>query len=467
MPVLEWRSTMPVNVETLREWHARAGALERLTPPWQKTCAAGQGNGTRGGASGETSGGTSGETSDWIGGEANLVDRPFAVWHHRRRFVARSEHESVMEDYLEFKLPFAGVGAIGNGRMRRELERIFRFRHERLRHDLERHAAFCDRPRLKVAVAGASGMVGSQFCSFLTSGGHEVRRLVRRTPASANEVHWDPARGEIDAAALAGLDAVVNLAGENIGQRWSPQKRIAIKASREQGTALLAQTLASLDAPAPALVNTSAVGYYGAGLSDAVLDEDSPAGNDYLAEVCLAWEGATATARESGVRVVTPRFGVVMSAREGALAKQLRPYRLGAGGPVGSGKQWLSWVAPDDLVAIIYTLLYDNELSGVVNAVAPQPVVNREFARVLGRVVRRPAVLPLPALAVRGLFGEMGEVMLLRGQRVVPMRLQTNGFRWYYPDLEGALRFELGQGTDDTVQKTTSSAAKQMHDNTA
>ena len=447
MPVFEWRSTMPVSADDLDEWHARAGSFERLTPPWQKTRAAGQGGGS--------------------GGEARLIDRPFAFWRHERHFVTRSEHESVMEDHVEFKLPFASGGAIGNGRVQRELERILRFRHERLRHDLERHAAFSGRPRLKVAVAGASGMVGSQLCSFLTSGGHEVRRLVRRTAATADEVRWDPARGEIDAAALAGLDAVVNLAGENIGQRWSPQKRVAIKTSREQGTALLAKALAGLDAPAPALVNASAVGFYGAGLSDAVLGEDSPAGDDYLAEVCLAWEGATAAARDAGVRVVTPRFGVVMSAREGALAKQLRPYRLGAGGPVGSGKQWLSWVAPDDLVAIIYTLLYDNDLSGAVNAVAPQPVVNREFARVLGRVVRRPAELPLPALAVRGLFGEMGEVMLLRGQRVAPMRLQAHGFRWYYPDLEDALRFELGQGTGDTVEKTSSGAAKQTPGNTA
>jgi uncharacterized protein (TIGR01777 family) len=457
MPVFEWRSTMPVSADELYAWHARAGAFARLTPPWQNIRVIEQSGGIADGARLVFEY----RVGPWHGRwtavhELNqpgrgFVDRqvegPFAAWRHEHRFIARSEHESVMEDHVEFALPWGSAGALGNRRAQRELERVFRFRHERLHHDLERHLAFAGRPRLRVAVTGASGLIGSQLVAFLATGGHEVRRLVRRAPAAADEVRWDPARGELDPAALVDVDAVVNLAGENIGQRWTPTKRTTIKTSREHSTTLLADTIARLSAPLPVLVNASAVGYYGASSSAAVLTEDSPAGNDYLAEVCVAWEGATTAARDGGARVVTPRFGVVMSAREGALARQVLPYKLAAGGPVGSGKQWLSWVAPDDLLAIILTVLYDSELSGAINAVAPAPVSNREFARTLGHIVRRPAMLPLPAAAVRIGFGEMGDVMLLRGQRVVPARLQTRGFQWFYPGLESALRFELGLAT--------------------
>jgi uncharacterized protein len=454
MPVFEWRSTIPVSADELYAWHARPGAFERLGAPWQAVHLVEHTGGIADGGrlAIQYRGGLL--PGHWVAVHEDnepgrrfvdrQVDGPFAAWRHEHRFVAQGEHACEMEDHVDYKLPL-GAGALGGAMVRHYLERLFRFRHERLRHDLARHAAFADRPRLTVAIGGASGMIGSQLCTFLTTGGHEVRRLVRRAPAAADEVFWDPVHGEIDAAGLQGIDAVINLAGENIGQRWTPAVRRDVLASREKGTKLLARTVATLDPRPRVFVGASAVGFYGGSLDDVELTEKDPSGSDFLAEVCRAWERATLPAAEAGIEVATPRFGVVMSAREGALARQLTPYKFGGGGPVGSGDQWLSWIAPDDLLGVLNLLLFDDGLRGAVNAVSPQPVKNREFARALGRVLHRPALLPLPRPVVRGVFGQMGDVMLLRGQRVLPARLQEHGFEWWYPEIEGALRFELGR----------------------
>jgi uncharacterized protein (TIGR01777 family) len=456
VPVFEWRSIMPVKADELYAWHARPGAFERLTAPWQRVRVVERADGLADGARiafEYTAGPLHGRwvaTHEAVSPGRAFTDLqlsgPFAAWRHEHRFIARIGDQSLMEDHVEYRLPLGTTGALlGEARARNELERLFTFRHERLRNDLLRHRRHRDAPRLKVAISGASGTIGSQLAAFLTTGGHEVLRLVRRAPAAADEVRWDPARGEIEADRLEGVDAVVNLAGETIGQRWTPTAMRAIKASREHGTSLLAATLAGLKRPPKVMISPSAVGYYGASLSDTVFSEEDPSGDDFLAEVCVAWEDAARPAREAGIRVVTPRFGVVMSGREGALARQLLPARLALGGPIGSGDQWWTWIAPDDLLAAVHELLYDDRMTGPVNAVSPEPVTNREFARTLGRVLHRPALLPLPAPVVRGMFGQMGETMLLAGQRVAPRRLTAAGFEWFYPHLEEALRFELGQ----------------------
>jgi uncharacterized protein (TIGR01777 family) len=295
-----------------------------------------------------------------------------------------------------------------------------------------------------VAVTGSTGLVGAALTVALARGGHRVVRLVRSGTATQapgeHTVRWDPGRGTIDAAGLEGVDAVVHLAGESIASgRWTAAKRRRIRDSRVGATRVLAEALARLERPPATLVAASAVGYYG-DRGDEVLREESAPGGGFLADVCREWEAAAAPAARRGLRVVHMRIGMVLAATGGALAALLPPFRLGLGGPVGSGRQWMSWISLDDLVRAILHALATASLAGPINAVAPAPVTNREFARTLGRVLRRPAVLPLPAVAARLLLGRMADELLLASARVVPARLEAAGFTFGDATLERALR---------------------------
>jgi len=296
---------------------------------------------------------------------------------------------------------------------------------------------------MKVLVTGSTGLIGSALVPFLRAGGHEVVRLVR-APLRVEErvVLWDPEAGKIEPSELEGLDAVVHLAGESIAGRWTAEKKARIRESRVRGTRFLCETLARLERPPTVLVSASAIGYYG-DRGDELLREESPPGRGFLADVATQWEAATEPAAQRGLRVVLLRFGIVLSPRGGALAQMLPPFRLGLGGPIGSGQQYWSWIAIDDVVRAIQHALLTETLRGPVNVVSPDPVRNREFVRALGRVLGRPTLLPMPAAAVRLLFGQMGEELLLASQRVEPIRLLASGFVFQYPDLEGALRHLL------------------------
>lgn len=292
-----------------------------------------------------------------------------------------------------------------------------------------------------VALTGSTGLIGSALAPALREAGHEVRALVRREPSAPEEVGWDPESGSLDPGALEGVEAIVHLAGENIGKRWSRATRQRVLDSRVQGTRLLAETAAQLERPPSVLVCASAVGYYG-NRGDEVLTERSPRGSGFLADVVDAWEQAAEPARAAGIRTVHLRQGIVLSRHGGALAKLVLPFRLGLGGRVGSGRQWWSWVGLDDTVAA-YLFALDHPLTGPVNVVAPDVVTNREFVKALGRALRRPAVLPLPGLAVKAMFGRMGEEMLLGGQRALPAALTEAGFSFGRPDLDAALEHAL------------------------
>jgi uncharacterized protein (TIGR01777 family) len=299
---------------------------------------------------------------------------------------------------------------------------------------------------MHILVTGSTGLIGSTLVPFLTTGGHQVTRLVRRTPRPGQaEVYWQPETGSIATPGLEGLDAVVHLAGENIAAgRWSAEKKARIRDSRVQGTRLLCDALAQLINPPKVLVSASAIGYYGDRGAE-VLREESRPGQDFLADVCRAWEAATEPAAQRGIRVVKPRFGMVLSAAGGALAKMLFPFKMGAGGRIGSGQQYMSWIALDDLLGAIYHALITDTLHGPVNAVAPNPVTNAEFTKTLGRVLRRPTLFPLPAFAARAAFGEMADALLLASTRVQPARLTDTGYAFRYPELAGALRHVLGK----------------------
>jgi NAD dependent epimerase/dehydratase family enzyme len=310
---------------------------------------------------------------------------------------------------------------------------------------------------MKILVSGTNGLIGHALVSFLTTGGHNVTRLVR-PPArpEAREILWDPQHGIADVAGLEGFDAVVHLAGENIVGRWTAEKRARIRDSRVTGTKLFCEALARLSAPPKVLVSASAIGYYGNRYAE-VLTEDSVAGQGFLSEVCQAWEEATRSAVEQGIRVVTARIGIVLSPGGGALAKLLFPFRLGPGGVVGTGEQYvswvtlgtgeqyMSWVTLDDTVSAIHHALTTDSIRGPLNITAPQPVINNEFSATLGRVLSRPAVLPLPAAGARPAKGEMADALLLASTRVLPQKLDNTHYLFRHPDLEGALRHLLGR----------------------
>ncbi len=294
---------------------------------------------------------------------------------------------------------------------------------------------------LTVLVSGSRGLLASALIPLLQSRGHRVVRLVR-TRAGPGEVHWDPAGGTIDAAALEGIDAAVHLAGERIAAvRWTRAKKARIYASRVMGTRLLAQTLAELSRPPRVLISQSASGYYG-DRGDQILVEESAPGRTFLARVCVDWEAAADQARKAAMRVVHTRSGSVLSARGGYLGPLLPLFRLGLGGRLGSGRQFVPWIAIDDWVATIYHALTTDSLEGPVNLVAPQAVTNREFTQTLARVLRRPAFFAAPAFAIRLVMGEFG-AEILGGQRIQPARLLASGFTFRFPTLEETLRHLL------------------------
>lgn len=297
---------------------------------------------------------------------------------------------------------------------------------------------------MRVAVTGSSGLVGSALVPFLTAGKHQVTRLVRSKPAASGSAHWDPAAGRVEAAALEGLDAVVHLAGENVTGRWTAAKKARIRDSRVQGTRLLAETLACLQQPPKVMVCASAIGYYG-NRGDELLREESPPGSGFLADTCREWEAASQAAEQKGIRVVRLRIGLVLSPAGGALARMLPPFKLGLGGRIGAGQQYMSWISLDDLVGVIHHALATESLRGAVNAVAPRPVTNLEFTKTLGRVLGRPTVFPLPAFVARLGFGEMADELLLASACVEPARLESTGYSFRTPELEGALRHLLGK----------------------
>ena len=295
---------------------------------------------------------------------------------------------------------------------------------------------------MRIAVTGASGLIGGALVSTLAAEGHEVLRLVRREPRAGGEVHWDPETRSIDASALEGLDAVVHLAGENIAEgRWTAARKARLRSSRVGPTRFIAETLAGLARKPKVLVSASAIGYYG-DRGDTWLGEAEPPAGDFLGRLSVEWEAAAGPAAQAGIRVVHPRTGIVLSPTGGALGKMLLPFRLGIGGVIGSGAQYFSWIALDDVVGAIRHLLECFDLAGPVNVAAPAPVTNAEFTKALGRVLGRPTVLPVPTMALRVALGEMADAVLASA-RVRPERLLATGYRFRFPELDGALRHVL------------------------
>lgn len=301
---------------------------------------------------------------------------------------------------------------------------------------------------MKIAVTGATGLIGTALCALLRERGHDILGITGGSgsmPAGVTPIPWDVGRGELDPARLEGVEAAVHLAGESVAGRWTASKKERIRSSREQGTRLLVDTLARVEPRPKVLVSASGVDFYGA-RGDEELDESSASGKGFLAEVCRIWEREASRAKEFGIRAASLRMGMVLSTRGGALAQMLLPFKLGLGGPVGSGKQWMSWVHIDDVTDAFRLVLEGSALEGPFNLTSPQPVRNAEFTKTLGKALGRPAFLPVPALGIKLLFGEMGEELLLSGKKVLPRALEREGYRFQHALLEPALEDLLASG---------------------
>jgi len=438
------RIRLPVPVETAFTWHERPGAFARLIPPWQSVQFVNSEGGIRDGGFVEFRVKTGPVWRRWRAEHRDYdppkqfrdvqLAGPFSYWDHLHRFEPEGPNACSLEDRIEYRPPGGLLGSVlGGDCLRRELERMFRYRHDTTAADLAAHAEFADRPRLRVAVSGSSGLVGSSLRAFLTTGGHEVQRLSR---GADNRIEAGPAEG---------CDAVVHLAGENIaGGRWNESKKRRIHDSRVDMTRELCRSLAAMDQPPRVLVSASAIGYYG-DRGDEVLDETKPPGDGFLADVCREWEAAAQPAVEAGIRVVHARFGIILSPAGGSLAKMLTPFRFGLGGKLGSGRQYVSWISIDDAVAAIQQAIMNETLSGPVNFTAPHPVTNAELTSTLGRVLRRPTIASVPRPAARLVFGEMADELFLSSARVVPEKLAANGYAFRQEHLEAALRHLLGR----------------------
>lgn len=462
MPTFRHHSELDHPVEEVFAWHTRPGAFQRLTPPWESVRVLER----------------TGEM--WDGGrvvlglrkgpaelrwevkhtafEENVLFRdeqvsgPFGRWVHTHRFLAAGPGRTRVVDEVEWEAPLGALGqTFGGGFIEAELRRLFAFRHRRLAHDLELGRRHPPRRDSTVAVTGATGLIGTALVGMLRAAGYRVVTVGRRSgkgradAPDPDRVTWDPEAGVLDPGQLEGMDAVVHLAGESIaGGRWTAEKKRRILESRERGTRLLAEALARLEKPPAVFISGSASGYYG-DRGNEILTEDSPAGQGFLPSVCQAWEGATEVARRAGIRTVLLRSGVVLSPAGGALGQMLLPFRMGVGGRLGRGDQYFPWIDLDDEVGLILHAMGNREVVGPMNASAPDPVTNASFTDILGRVLGRPTLIPVPGFALRALFGEMGETLLLESARMVPRRALDTGYRFFLPSLEDSLRFQLGR----------------------
>ncbi|WP_068398059.1 TIGR01777 family oxidoreductase [Kribbia dieselivorans] len=470
MPVVEHRTTLPLPRSEVFAWHERPGAFTRLTPPGSATPISGPSDGIRDGSRMTVRISAPTLEALWPAALARVVSRPGLTWEvvHRdfepgARFVDeqvrgpmaswRHEHEFIdaegggttVIDRVKWRLP-AGLGAVADRAVRRYLAGLFRFREEQLRADLALHARWSGTPRV-VVVSGASGMIGTQLCALLTSGGHEVRRLVRRPTRTPDEFSWNPATGEVDPAALPGADAVVNLSGRSIAGRLTTRARTEIRESRLDATTTLVRAIAAAGDEGPGvLVNASAIGFYGPQRPGEVLDEASAQGPGFLADVVAQWESAAQPVTEHGVRLVLLRTGIVLGAAAGALALQVPLFWVGAGGRLTRADASLSWIGLDDMARVYATAVLDPTWSGLVNAVAPEPATAAEFAHGVGRVMHRPSLVPTPAFGPRLLLGADGAAELVETDQFVSAdRLASLGYTFAQPGLDTALRHALAR----------------------
>jgi len=447
---IEYASVVAHPLDKVFAWHTRPGAMRRLVPPWQPmrvvketesladgTAVLGLPAGLRWIARHDPAGyDPPYQFRDVLSsdGVMTLPPRVIGWWRHTHRFSDAGRGTTRVHDIVDTTVPAVA------------LRSTFAYRHRQLAEDLAAHsdAASAGARGLTVAVTGSSGLVGTALSAFLSTGGHQVIRLVRGDPVNDGERRWVPSQPAGDL--LDGVDAVIHLAGESIAGRFTASHRRAIRDSRIEPTRRLAEVAAATGGRLKTFISASAIGFYGYDCGDTVLDEDSPRGDGFLAEVVADWEAATAPAAAAGLRVVRVRTGIVQAAAGGTL-KLLRPlFATGLGGRLGSGQQWLSWIGLDDLLDVYYRAIYDDRLTGAVNAVGPEPVRNSDYTKALAATLRRPALVPVPSIGPRLLLGKQGAAELAEAdQRVRPAMLEELGHRFRQPTVRDALAHQLGR----------------------
>lgn len=452
--VFERSVTVPVSAGRLWDWHMQPGTFERLCPPWQQLLPVSLPDKPEPGAEAHFKLRTGPFKLTWqarlgpVEPPHTFVDTqikgPFASWRHEHRIEADGDGCSRLTDRIHYRLPL-GLGAIPFFRKRgeAELKRLFNFRHERMRSDLERFPEDVPGKGRIVLVTGSTGLIGSRLVPYLRTLGFRVRGL-SRTPSGEDQFFWDPANGKIDPEALEDVFAVVHLAGENIASgRWTEKRRRRILQSRVDGTRTLVDALSAREQRPEVLVSASGANTYAS--SGGLQDESSSSGDGFLSEVCRRWEAEAFSARNSGIRTVCLRTGVVLDPQGGALAKLLPVFQMGLGGPIGNGRQGFPWIAVDDLIDIYVEAILNTRVDGPVNAVHPDVVDQGTFSKVLGNVLHRPAFLPLPAFVVKAVFGQMGRETLLGSLFLEPGRLQKEAFEFRHASLKAALGLLLGK----------------------
>jgi len=447
---IEYASVVAHPLDKVFAWHTRPGAMRRLVPPWQPmrvvketesladgTAVLGLPAGLRWIARHDPAGyDPPYQFRDVLSsdGVMTLPPRVIGWWRHTHRFSDAGRGTTRVHDIVDTTVPAVA------------LRSTFAYRHRQLAEDLAAHsdAASAGARGLTVAVTGSSGLVGTALSAFLSTGGHQVIRLVRGDPVNDGERRWVPSQPAGDL--LDGVDAVIHLAGESIAGRFTASHRRAIRDSRIEPTRRLAEVAAATGGRLKTFISASAIGFYGYDCGDTVLDENSPRGDGFLAEVVADWEAATAPAAAAGLRVVRVRTGIVQAAAGGTL-KLLRPlFATGLGGRLGSGQQWLSWIGLDDLLDVYYRAIYDDRLTGAVNAVGPEPVRNSDYTKALAATLRRPALVPVPSIGPRLLLGKQGAAELAEAdQRVRPAMLEELGHRFRQPTVRDALAHQLGR----------------------
>lgn len=446
---------LPVDRETAFAWHEREGAFSRLQPPWERAeLVAGPTDGLHDGSRVvlRTGVGPFGlrwklHHCDYARGQqfVDVMDRgPFRSWRHWHRFHDEPDGGARLEDFIRWSLPLPWVSEpLLRGWLVRKLDRMFEYRHAVTVADLSAEPAV---ETLTVLVAGGTGLVGQSLVPALRTRGHAVRVLTRSPKGRVGHFRWNPSAGEVDPAALEGVDVIVNLNGETIAQRWTTAARKRILESRIDSVDTIIAGLKSGGRRVRRFVGVSGSGYYGYQDRGSPQDEAADRGQGFLADVCREWEAATARAGDVSDRVVIPRLGAVLTPAGGALAKLLPAFRAGLGGPVGHGSQPMALIGMEDVVGVLTGLVEGRfDLDGPVNLAIPGRWTNREFGRTLGRVLRRPAIFPLPGFLVRGIFGQMGVEVLLGGVEVAADKLQAAGYRFRFGELEGLLRYHLGR----------------------